>query len=320
MIETLKRLRIQYSCWLFIWLLFLVFPVEAKNKITGTTGGQILKIDASARAAAMAGAFSPLADDLWAINYNPAGLIKLGTISFGAMHNEWLQGIKYEYLGYTQKLKIGYDEEAREIGAMGISLIYLYMDKIQGSRFASGGGFEKAPDFDASSKLAILSYAFQMNKSLSSGFNLKLLKENIERESASTITFDLGFLYKTILNRLNFGLCLQNIGGSLRFIEARNDLPMNMRGGISYKLLNDSLTTCLEINKPRDNDLNINLGVEYWIIKPIALRAGYKTNTDIGEGFSTGMGVKISGYSIDYAFVPYGKIGEAHRLSMLLRF
>lgn len=301
-------------------LLWTALPVHAKDKMTGTTGGQILKLDVGARAAAMGGAFSPIADDLYAVNYNPSGLNRLGTLSLGMMHHTGLAEVSYDYLGYTQRLKTGYDEEVKQLGVMGISLAYLYMNELEGSRFAQGGGFERAANFKADFSLFILSYGFKMNPSLSTGFNLKMIKERIEKEEGSSIAFDLGLLYDTNLPGLTFGLCLQNIGRGLEFINHRAELPMNLRGGVAYKLLNNTLILCLELNKHRDNDLNLTLGTEYWLIKPLALRAGYKTDADIGGGFSGGVGIKIMNYSLDYAFAPYGRLGNAQRLSMLLCF
>ena len=50
------------------------------------------------------------------------------------------------------------------------------------------------------------------------------------------------------------------------------------------------------------------------------LRGESKTNQDIGEGITAGIGLKMGKTSIDYAYVPYGDLGDTHRISLGMRF
>ncbi|MEW6097186.1 MAG: PorV/PorQ family protein [bacterium] len=297
---------------LFIALLYITLPVYAQDKYTGITSANFLKLDVGARQAAMGGAFVGAGDDANTINYNPAGLVQIGTISLTAMHNQWFQSIKYEYLGYAQKVWWG--------GIIGGSLVYFHMGDMQGSRFSQGGGYEKAGDFTAWDSWLTFSYAHPLSDSLSIGTNLKIIYEKIESEDATTLAFDLGTFYKTPIDNLSFGLCLQNLGSGLKFIQDKSDLPMNLKGGASVKLLDEHLLIALDVNKPIDNDVNLRLGLEYWLIDAFALRVGYRTDLDIGSGFSGGAGLKIMNYEIDYGFAPYGKLGDTHRISISMKF
>jgi hypothetical protein len=81
----------------------------------------------------------------------------------------------------------------------------------------------------------------------------------------------------------------------------------------------------VDVNQPLDNDLNMGLGVEYKIMGIVNLRAGYRYalgGNDLGtaSGLRAGLGVEIRDYSFDYAFVPYGELGQAHRVSLMASF
>jgi long-subunit fatty acid transport protein len=300
------------SIFIIISLIAISVPIYAQDKYTGITSANFLKLEVGARQGAMAGAFAGIADDVYTINYNPAGLVQIGTISLTAMHNQWFQSIKYEYLSYAQKVWWG--------GIIGCSIVYFHMGDILGSRFNIQGAYEKAADFTAWDSCITLSYAHPWSDKLSIGLNLKFIYEKIELEDAATCAFDLGIFYKTPMDNLSFGLCIQNLGSGLKFIQEKADLPMNLKGGVSVKLLDDHLLLALDVNKPIDNSLNLRLGLEYWLIDVLALRAGYRTDVDIGSGFSGGFGLKIMNYQLDYGFAPYGELGDTHRISISMRF
>ncbi len=294
--------------FIIINLLITPLPVYAQDKYTGITSANFLKLDVGARQAAMSGAFGAVADDVNAINYNPAGLVQAGTISLTAMHNQWVQSIKYEYLGYAQKVWWG--------GVIGGSLGYFHMGNIKGSLV----GNKPAPDFTASDSCLTFSYAHPWSDRFSVGANFKIIYEKIEQEDAATVAFDLGTFYKTPIDNLSFGLCIQNLGSGLKFIQDKSDLPMNLKAGVSVKLLDERLLIALDANKPIDNNVHLRLGLEYWLIDVFALRAGYRTDLDIGSGFSGGVGFKLMNYQIDYGFAPYGELGDTHRISLSMEF
>jgi len=52
----------------------------------------------------------------------------------------------------------------------------------------------------------------------------------------------------------------------------------------------------------------------------LALRVGYKTNQDVGSGITAGIGFKMGKVSIDYGYVPYGDLGNTHRISLGIKF
>jgi len=77
-----------------------------------------------------------------------------------------------------------------------------------------------------------------------------------------------------------------------------------------------------------DNKTEISFGTEITPINLLALRLGYlksinpETITSISnfKGIGGGLGLRISKFATDYAFVPYGDLGNTHRLSFSVKF
>ena len=69
----------------------------------------------------------------------------------------------------------------------------------------------------------------------------------------------------------------------------------------------------------RGREVNGGFGVEYQPMDRFSLRGGYRTGVE-GERGSTGIGIVLKRWTIDYAFVPFGfDLGETHRLTLRIR-
>lgn len=299
-----------------ICTLILFSSSNAINSRAGSTGAVFLKLGVGARAVAMGGAFCAIADDVNTIYWNPAGLgqLKEGEVTF--THNEWLEDLRYEFVGCA--LPVG------SKGAFGGSMIYLGMEKIE--------GFDaydfKTGDFTAYDGALTLSYGHKVKERvfiggseniLSIGASIKIIQQKIEDKTATGFALDLGMLYG-ITRNLTLGLNLQNIGPEIKFIERGSPLPLNLKLGLAYRFLDDKSILAIDIDIPIDNDIRSHLGTEYWLTNALALRAGYEPNKDIGSGYTVGFGLKFKRHQFDYAYVPYGDLGDTHRISFTTGF
>ena len=115
---------------------------------------------------------------------------------------------------------------------------------------------------------------------------------------------------------------------------------MIVRYGAAYGLTKDfPHALVLQFDKPRDEGVNARLGFEYRGFGPIALRAGYRTYSGVQRtaalgkslgstasgladfyGMSMGAGLRTPYGDLDYALVPSGELGTAHRLSYSFNF
>jgi len=326
-------LHLPLSSMLFI-LCFLLFALSLSLFVPkiyagwGETGCAFLKIGVGARQIGMGGANVALANDVNAIYWNPAGLAQLNKREFGAMHNEWIVDFKYDFLAYIHPLKKGLIKNSFP-GAIGGGLIYFNMGEFEGRDEYRN----KTNPYTAHDAAGIVSYAQKVSRRLNLGVSLKYIHEKIEIEKAQGIAFDFGALYHTGIKNLNLGFTVQNLGPKMKFIEEPFSLPLVLTAGIAYTYYGLNLACDIRW-QPIEERTNISLGTEYWPFKIFALRAGYLTHfltsnlkfaprdDVLGKfyGLGAGFGFRLGDIGIDYAFVPYGDLGNTHRISFLTKF
>ncbi|MFH1784305.1 MAG: PorV/PorQ family protein [bacterium] len=298
------------SVLLVLFALHIALP-EAFAAGVGTTGAQFLKIGVGARAVGMGSSFVAVADDVNTAYWNPSGFSQIEKIELTTMYLSWIEGINYGYIGYAHPCKGNL--------TVGGSLTYLTTGDIPGTNTVG----ETTGDYSGEDIAFSLSVGKKVTDNMSIGSNVKVIQQQIDNESASGYAFDVGTLY-VINERSNVGMVVQNIGAKIKFVEQEDALPLNWKVGASHKLLRDDLTLAMDVNFPVDNKVTEHIGAEYMMSDAVAVRIGYKTDTitSLGtdSGFSAGFGLVVATYSMDYAWVPYGDLGQTHRLSFLMRF
>ncbi len=281
--------------------LITLFASHAFAGGSGTTAANFLKLGVGARAAALGDAFTVIVDDSTSLYWNPAGLIRINERQLSATYNIWFAGINQGYLG------IGFPLGGTGVAAGGVN--YVDMGDFDGRDEAGN----PTGTFTASALNYQLGYANRLGEKLSWGVSVGGIQDTIADDSKSTYAANLGLIYK-FSESLSLGLAVQNIGGQL----GGDPLPFVAKIGMAYTW--QSLLLALDIAKPTDNDLYYGAGIEWWIMDGIALRAGYKTNQDIGEGLTAGLGFNKGKIRFDYAYVPYGELGNTHRVLLGMSF
>jgi len=281
------------------------------------SGAAFLRIDPSARTAAMGGAFTALADDVNAIHYNPGGLAALVRREFGATHAEWLLGTKYDSLGFVQPTRFG---------ALGLGLCRLASGGIEGraaDRSASGG-------FEASDTAVIVGLGRTAglfgSGTTGLGGNLKYLESRLGPDKASTLAVDIGATHRLDGRPLSVGAAVLNLGRGMRFVDQTDPLPLTVSVGAALKV-GGGLQLALDLrHEPYDRRTDLGLGTEYALLPAVTVRAGYASLTPSGAGGSPlaglggGFGIKQRDYRADYTLTPFGALGNAQRLSLGARF
>jgi hypothetical protein len=267
----------------------------------GTTGANFLKIGVGARAAALGDAFTVIVDDSTSLYWNPAGLAKMEKGQLSATYNIWFAGINQGYLG------VGFPLSGKGIVAGGVN--YVDMGDFDGrDEFGNPTG-----TFTASALNYQLGYANGIGEKLIWGISAGIVQDTIADDIKSTYAANFGLIFKSS-ESLSLGLAVQNIGGQL----GSDPLPFVAKVGMAYTW--KSLLLALDIASPTDNDLYYCAGIEWWIMDGIALRVGYKTNQDIGQGLTAGLGFDKGKIRFDYAYVPYGELGNTHKVSLGMSF
>ncbi|MDD5492191.1 MAG: PorV/PorQ family protein [bacterium] len=276
---------------------------------TGTTGAQFLRLGAGARPVAMGGAYTAISDDVNGPQYNAAGIAWAKHKEAIASYIDYLEGITYGYIGYIQPLQNG--------SALGMALAYLNSGSIDQTDLAG----TSIGTFSSTQSLLLLTYAKTMGPKMSWGTNLKMFQQKIENEKANGYAFDFGAIYK-LWPRLAFGLNVQNLGPGVKFVQEKDPLPLTIKAGVAYIFVEDMLTlsTDAKYQPKEDSKINENVGLEYWVNQNLALRVGYDTAniSDIENfnGITAGLGFQVAGFNLHYAWMPYGILGDTHRISV----
>jgi hypothetical protein len=301
-----------------ISFLFVTLPALSYAASTsGTTPVAFLKFGAGARASGMGSAFSAVtgggADMIY---WNPAGFASIIRKEASLMYLSGLEGISYGWASYAMPTLYG---------NFGAAVQYMSSGDIIGT----GINAESAPNFSTYDLAVSLSYAryyeFYKIGTLDYGANLKYIYSKIDT-SASAFAVDAGAIFTLNDNATSFGAVMQNAGTSLKYNEESENLPFVVKIGASRIFFEKFLVT-FDLNLPNDNDIFPSFGAEYSInIMPeadIAIRAGYDGRQKDIDGFSSlnaGFGLSYMDYMFDYAFSPYGELGNVHRVSLGILF
>lgn len=307
-------------------LLAFSAPAWAVSQQAGTAGAQFLKLGAGARAGGMADSFSALADDASAAYYNPAGLTQLKGVQLSGAHTALFQGISYEAVDFA--VPFG-REETHSRHALAVGIYYLSVGDIERR---TSDSTDPVGTFGASDAAYALSYAHAFGRGLSLGLTGKYIAQSLDSYSARSFTADAGALY--LVNPegarpLTVAAVVKNMGGkSGGYVAGNGDqMPLGLTAAAAWRLVPKRFTLDLEATKYRDSDLFGSLGGEY--THPFnesisgALRFGYSSqrkDIDGLNGMAMGGGLNFHKASFDFAWQPFGVLGNTFRYSLLVRF
>ena len=294
-------------------ILTLALPASAGAQESAS----FLKIGVGAKALGMGGAYAAIATDISAIAWNPAGLSWLSSREAGLMHAELAADARYDFLGY------GHPTAA---GVIGFSAARLSHGTVEG-RDASG---KPTGGFSADDTAVTLAFAPRMG-TLRLGGGLKYIRSSIAEVAAQGYALDFGGLYRSAPlgpGTPQLGFSVQNLGPGMRFLDARQPLPLTVAAGAAYRLPAGLTLAADYRQRPYARTSEVSIGTEYSVVQSFAVRAGYASAAALSGGsgpaglggMAGGFGLKARGYSLDYAIMPMGELGNAHRLSLGTRF
>ena len=291
--------------------LLLSLVLAAPPQAAINSGAAYLKVNPSARSAALGGAYATMssADSLF---FNPAGLAPVARTEFSAMHAQWLQDTSYDALAFAAPTKVG---------TFGLGAARLAAGSFEGrttDRKAAGG-------FAAQDSLFAVSFAKGVMPRTGLGGSLKLIRSEIGPYSAQTVAVDIGVRRELSQRPVTLGLSIQNVGKGLKFLDQEDPLPTAVAAGASWRWAG-VLGLAGELrHEVRDNRLTASIGTEYSLLGSLALRAGYASNAvkQAGSplsGLGAGLGASWKSWSVNYSFTPFGDLGDVQRLGLSARW
>jgi outer membrane protein OmpA-like peptidoglycan-associated protein len=248
-----------------------------------------------------------LSDDVSAIWWNPAGLGQLKKSGASFSHQAWFAGIHDEYASVVF---------AQRYAVLGVSATYSGVGEIPGWNEQN----QEADEGSQNSLILGFTYAAKMHERFTMGFTTKFLYDKVVETTGKGMVFDLAGHCRP-LDNLGLGVVLQNIGPKISYESKTYDVPTNGRVGLAWRPIKYvQLVSDLEANVP--DRYCVHLGSEFWVSDVLALRAGFRSGPQEREldRWSTGFGLKVKGFTMDYAFIPYGDLGNTHRLFLASEF
>ncbi len=335
--------------FIFILAVFFFRPALICSA-AGTSGAIILKQTSGARPLGMGEAFVALADDVNALNFNPAGLAQIKKHEISIMYLDSLVDTWFGFIGYAYpiggkverqrgKRRFKSIRARRNRGTIALGVSFLQAGKMV---LESEGNTVRAEE----DYLVNLGFGYiiwrsgekvekrrrrarvtgELRNEISVGVAVKLVYSTlVQKYSAMAYAADVGMLGKVIVgkNRFLLGIAGQKLGTKIKFEEEGGTLPVTVRAGATYQMdfkQEHRFTVSGEAVKPNDGDFRGSGGMEYWYREIFALRAGYKIGYDL-DSFTCGVGFVWKNYQLDYGWgMSATKMGDNHRFSLTTRF
>jgi len=307
-----------------------------------------LTFEPGGRANGMGRAYSAVADDAFAMWWNPGATAFNREGQLAANHVPWLQGsglndMFYEYLGWNQYFE--------GIGNLNAHIVLLDAGT-QDQTDSSGLPLGRFHSFDIAGAVG---YSDQVIPGkLGVGANFKLIYSYLAPSTGFTDTegkafsfgFDLGAKYLDLadVSGLDLAFVIQNIGPDVTFVDQdqADPSPMTVRLGAAYTALESPLNTLIvsaEASKMLANEDPIfkrfisgwkymdeviyGVGAEYKYLELISLRGGYFLD-EAGkiEGPSFGVGIEYKfderyRLNADFSMVPAGELTDFNKVFSL---
>jgi hypothetical protein len=312
------------------FILLVLFLLCTRGR--AQTGANLLDIYPGARAIALGGAFTGIADDALCTYYNQAGLSFLYRPMTSSMYLKWQFGsypdIHYFGLSGASPLGtcMGFGYNIAYLTAGDVITYGVVTSEEQSGPIDQGMSYDLAANF---------SYGFRLLRKFGAGIGIKYIHAHHYTcwgpwETGTTFAADFSLLYK---GKLSLGATIQNIGSDLIYDEnGRHDpLPKILRIGVSYELLS-YYDECTGIDPPLFlisaqankisyqtelanikeeltdiddiDDISWQAGMECWLFGLI-LRAGYfhdkYERNRIKNGMTYGIGLSSNGLAFDFA-------------------
>jgi long-subunit fatty acid transport protein len=251
----------------------------------------------SARALALGGAYTAVADDTGAIIYNPAGLVQLekstvaylGTDVFG-------MGIMSQNLDFATYFGNGF--------GLGVHL--------EQKDFATAG-------LPYKEQVANFAFAKKVTNRLSFGVTAKVLTANADFDDAAIKARGFGFevgLLAQLLPKLQAGLMVKDLFTMVNWQDgeskARETLPMGIALGLRYDL--DAQTMLAADLGTNLNDFTAHLGAERRLNENIVVRGGIDN-----KNISVGFGINYHSLNLDYGYSLHD-LGATQRITTYINF
>lgn len=277
----------QHIVIVFLALILLVGVLP----VTGQTGAGLpfLKIGNGPRQAGLGGAFTGVADDIYTLWWNPAGVGMIRRWQWSTSYNSWFADVYQANLSYARQFRL---LGSRKTG-VGVGLSYLGMPDWNSMR----DGSESVSADHLTLGFSVGQRLDWIHRSLALGVSLRGIVSHFDNFTTETYSSDIGLLFKPGRFKVDLGLFdygLVTFGASLLHVgkdfivdRTESSLPRTWRVGASLKLGRHhglQMLLAADVSGVKNRDPVFGMGVEGWYRNLIGLRGGVQSNgEDLGQ-------------------------------------
>lgn len=260
----------------------------------------------SARASALGGAYVALGDDVSAISYNPSAIDKITGPSLSFLHYAEVDSVSLENLDYAQSV---------DFGTFGGGVVY------RGEPAISNPLATDAPvvawDLVVSVAYAVKLSYWQLPlpsflEGADGGIALKYVQSQLGTYTAYTGALDAG-IHVPIGEGILLGVSALNLGPAVKYIAVSDPLPATVLVGVSRgfdPVWESQINVAADLDDSFLDSTRMHFGLEDWVGKTLALRAGYLLDSAQSlNGWTAGFGILLDQeglvFHLDYALLPF---------------
>lgn len=258
-----------------------------------------------------------------------------------------------DYFSDINFISASYAFPFKEFGTIGVSVKSIGYGEFTQTDYTS----QNLGSFNASEQIISFGLSRRLSEKWVLGANLKSLFSNYETYQSSALASDLALAYTNVQKSFFMSLIAKNYGRQLTtYANVSEEVPFQLDFGVSKRLEHlpfrfslgyknierwDLINSYEDANSSYDNEAvlekgfgaklfrHIDLGGELSLGKRIQLRMGYnprrrqelKLNSYLGMvGFSWGVGIKLSHFTINYGRSTYHLHGSPNYFSFIADF
>ena len=300
--------RLPYWIWVFPFLAAVsAFPAETLFSLPG----QANPLDAQnpfARASVFGPAFTTVSGDATCLFTNTAGLSELPGPQVDLNTQRWL------LQAHQETILFGFRGPGKS-GGFAVAGTYLGFGTFEG-RDSLGN---PAPSYGAERWGLRGGWGRQLGPHWSIGLGAQGSFTQEADLRTNALGLDLGAQFRPT-GRLGLGLACDQLGRT----SGQGPTSANLQAGLNYDIplgRHQQLVPALGYSYQPKSSKVLAVALEYSAGDWVFLRVGYQRSSPNPEtggatGLALGGGLNIAGLRVDYAFLPYGLLGNSHRISL----
>lgn len=275
------------------------------------TANPLQVVGEGARPLAMGSAFTAVKGDLMSGLFNPSGQAYLRGTHAALNHNAWIGGITQDSIAAVL---------AGRAISFGVYSTLVNYGAIEGTD-ESGLPTQSFTPTDFSLGLSL---AKEFSNGLAVGGMVRGTQQSIKDSGQLLSAGDIGAMWAAKEMPVTLGVAYANLGpaGSAKAsttalrLGLAWDIPVTARSGVLLAVGGSGLNNGGSL---------MQLGMEGKLAGVAFIRAGYQVSfldnqTGGMSGLSTGLGARLGSFVLDYAYLPYGRLGDSHRVSLDYEF